>query len=224
MCVCVSGETGLLGCVSNEMDCAVCAHEFVTRSGGCVVCAAASHSLPLLSDDSLTSCAVTCSHRLALFSSFCCRAFVCLFFALTSGNQRVSEMRGNQTQIVIQHENKRDIHCSHSSHLPVSQIIISECSTLINAAPCLHWWGLWLMRMIQYIYTTDLEVSSMYSIWYFVFYYMWFSVDLVCQTCCMPVDDCLSVYVLHALSCLCCCQYGWTSSLYYCSFIQGWPF
>lgn len=159
------------------------------------------------------------------FSSFCCRAFVCLFFALTSGNQRVSEMRGNQTQIVIQHENKRDIHCSHSSHLPVSQIIISEWSTLINAAPCLHWWGLWLMRMIQYIYTTDLEVSSMYSIWYSCLrYYMGFSVDLVCQTCCMPVDDCLSVYVLHALSCLCCCQYGWTSSLHYCSFIQSWHF
>lgn len=32
----------------------------------------------------------------------------------------------------------RHIHCSHPSHVLVSQIIISECSTLIHAVPCFH--------------------------------------------------------------------------------------
>lgn len=38
---------------------------------------------------------------------------------------------------------KRHLHCSHTSHMLDSQIVICECSPLIIAAPCLHWWGLW---------------------------------------------------------------------------------
>lgn len=34
----VCTDAGLVGCVSNEMGCAVCAHEFVTRSAGRAVC------------------------------------------------------------------------------------------------------------------------------------------------------------------------------------------
>lgn len=152
--VCVSREAGLLGCVSNEMGCAVCAHEFATRSGCRVVCVQPSEHcfsvicLQLFLPQTTTSHPIPVLHS-HTFSFFCCHSL------LNSLQLRVwSKPAWKQ---------KKHIHCSHPSRLLVSQIIIFECSTLINAAPCLHWWELWLVSMIQYFYSTDLEITDMYG-------------------------------------------------------------
>lgn len=103
---CVSREAGLLGCVSNEMGCAVCAHEFVTRSGCCVVCVCSrrssatalsvSHSSPPRTTPSYST-PVLHSHKHTHFSPLL--PFLVNFF--TNESKRVE---------VSQHENKRDIY------------------------------------------------------------------------------------------------------------------
>lgn len=88
------------------------------------------------------------THTHAHFYSFaailCSNVFFLRFYRWDSEDKR-------------REEKDRWKHCSHPSHMLVSQIIIVECSTLINAIPCLDWWGL---SMIQCIYSTDLDVTN----------------------------------------------------------------